>query len=87
LERMWVESISTVWGLRNRMPAPRSSRIFRHSVTSEIWGMFSMRHTPSTSSEAGIMATAAFLAPLISTSPKSGLPPRIKYFVKIVPSL
>ena len=66
-----------------RMPAPRCSRIFRDSVTSEIWGMFSIRQTPSTSSAAGMMATAAFLAPLISTSPNRGWPPCTIYFVKV----
>ena len=34
-----------------------------------IWGMFSSRQTPLTISAAGIMATAAFFAPLTSTSP------------------
>ena len=54
MERMWLASISTVWRLMTRMPAPRCSRIFRDSVTSEIWGMFSIRQTPSTSSAAGM---------------------------------
>ena len=45
------------------------------SVTSLIWGIFSMRQTPSTSRAAGMMATAAFFAPLMVTSPISGRPP------------
>ena len=43
-----------------------------------------MRQTPSTSSAAGMMATAAFFAPLISTSPNRGVPPCMIYFVKIL---
>jgi hypothetical protein len=34
-----------------------------------------------------MIATAAFFAPLISISPCSGLPPRIRYFVKPAPSI
>ena len=47
----------------------RIENIPQNSVTSLIWGIFSIRHTPSTSSEAGRMATAAFFAPLISMVP------------------
>ena len=35
---------------------------------------------------AGIMATAAFFAPLISTSPNRGLPPCTMYFVNVLTS-
>ena len=49
-------------------------------------GMFSMRQTPSTRMAAGIMATAAFFAPLISTSPNRGLPPCTMYFVNVLTS-
>ena len=38
-----------------------------------------MRQVPSTSKAAGIMPTAAFLAPLMVISPKSGCPPSIIY--------
>ena len=79
MQAMCRLSISTVWALRRRMLAPSSSRIFRLRVTSEIMGTFSMRQTPSTIRAAGMMATAAFLAPLMVTSPKSGLPPRTRY--------
>lgn len=61
--------------LMARTLAPSCSRILRHSVTSEIWGIFSIRQTPSTRRAAGIIATAAFFAPLISTSPNRGVPP------------
>ena len=37
---------------------------------------------PSTISAAGMIATAAFFAPLIFTSPNRGEPPCITYFVK-----
>ena len=60
MERMRLASISTVWRLMTRMPAPNAPESFRDSVTSEIWGMFSIRQTPSTSRAAGMMATAAF---------------------------
>ena len=74
MQAMCRLSISTVWALRRRMLAPNSSRIFRLRVTSEIMGQ-----TPSTIRAAGMMATAAFLSPLMVTSPKSGLPPRTRY--------
>ena len=45
-----------------------------------------MRHTPLTISAAGMMATAAFFAPLISTSPCRRLPPWILYFSKQITS-
>ena len=43
-----------------------------------------MRQTPSTIKAAGMMATAAFFAPLISTSPNKGFPPCTIYFVKML---
>ena len=67
--RMWVQSISTVVRSTVRISAPNSCKIFKSRVTSLIWGTFSIRQTPSTSRAAGMMATAAFFAPLISTSP------------------
>ena len=63
------QSISMAWRFSTRTFAPSSSRMEKNSVTSLIWGMFSMRQTPSTSSAAGMMATAAFFAPLTVTSP------------------
>ena len=86
MERMRLASISTVWRLMTRMPAPKCSRIFRDSVTSEIWGIFSIRQTPSTSRAAGMMATAAFLAPLISTSPNRDDHPVQYTLSKSIPS-
>lgn len=73
MERMRLASISTVWRLMTRMPAPKCSRIFRDSVTSEIWGMFSIRQTPSTSRAAGMMATAAFFCAADFDLSKQGL--------------
>ena len=47
-----------------------------------ILGTFSMRTGPSASSAAGTIATAAFFAPEMVTSPLSVLPPLMTYFVK-----
>lgn len=69
---IWRQSISTSLRLRKRTFAPSCSKILSSAVTSEIWGIFSMRQTPSTRRAAGMMATAAFFAPLMRTSPKSG---------------
>ena len=50
------------------IPAPILSKILMIRLTSL---MFSIRTTSSAKMAAGIMATAAFLAPLIFTSPNS----------------
>ena len=63
------QSMSIVFLLIMRISAPICFKILRSIVTSEICGMFSMRQTPSTINAAGIIATAAFFAPLISISP------------------
>ena len=55
--------------------APISEMMFSRIRTSEILGTFSILHTPFTSSAAGRMATAAFFAPLMVTSPFSADPP------------
>ena len=48
-------------------------------------GRFSIVHTPSIKSVAGKIATAAFFAPLIVTSPFKGVPPVITSFSKSIP--
>ncbi len=50
--------------------------------TSDISGRFSITQGPSESKTAGRMATAAFFAPLMRTSPCSGRPPFITNFSK-----
>ena len=62
-------SISIVPGHRTRTLAPSCERMVSSISVSLICGIFSIRHTPSTMSAAGMIATAAFFAPLISTSP------------------
>ena len=78
-----MQSISTVLALTARTFAPRCSSMVRSISASLICGIFSRRQTPFTMSAAGIMATAAFFAPLTSTSPYRGLPPLITYFSKV----
>ena len=64
--------------------APILLRILTMQLTSLILGIFSMRQTSCASKVAGIIATAAFFAPLISTEPHSLLPPFIISFSKTV---
>ena len=72
-----VQSISTV-SLGSRVTfAPIFSRISRRMCTSEISGTFSILQGPLTSRVAGMMATAAFFAPLMVTVPTRGRPPSI----------
>ena len=72
-------STSSVEALTRRTLAPYASIISSNIVTSWISGIFSIRHTPSTSNAAGKIAAAAFLAPLILISPNSGFAPFITY--------
>ena len=51
--------------------------------TSAILGTFSILHIPSERTTAGMIATAAFFAPLIETSPLSLFPPVITNFSKL----
>ena len=55
--------------------APISFNIVPISVTSLILGIFSILQGSSQRITPGIMATAAFFAPLIVTSPFKGFPP------------
>ena len=65
--------------------APSPSNISQDFFTSLILGRFSIEQTPSIKSVAGKIATAAFLAPLIVTSPYKGVFPVITNFSKIIP--
>ena len=67
--RTSVQSISTVFLFTSLIFAPRCSRMVMSMSASLIWGIFSSRQTPFTIRAAGIIATAAFFAPLTSTSP------------------
>src|SRR5699024_8178663 len=62
--------------------APSSLRIWSEAITSLIQGRFSIRHLSAARIVAGRMATAAFLAPPMTTSPERALPPRITNFSK-----
>ena len=80
--RTSVQSISTAFLFTSFIFAPRCSRIVMSISASLIWGIFSRRQVPLTIRAAGIIATAAFFAPLTSTSPYKGLPPLITYLSK-----
>ena len=67
---VFIDAGTTTLELVRALTGP--SGLLSSAVTSEIWGIFSMRQTPSTRRAAGMMATAAFFAPLMCTSPKSG---------------
>ena len=55
--------------------APSFSKISHDIFTSLIFGKFSIVHVPSIKSVAGSIATAAFYAPFIITSPFNGVGP------------
>ena len=57
--------------------APKVSKILQYVLTSLIFGRFSILQTPFISKVAGKIATAAFFAPLITTSPFSLVGPLI----------
>src|SRR5699024_12472399 len=65
-----------------RMLAPSSRRICSEAITSLMQARFSIRHLSAARMVAGRMATAAFLAPPMTTSPERGVPPRITNFSK-----
>ena len=64
---------------------PKLSKISQYDFTSLILGRFSIVHIPFTNNVAGIMATAAFFAPLIFTSPRKGVGPVITNFSNLIP--
>ena len=55
--------------------APSPSRIILRLSTSAMFGRFSRTHGSPARIAAGMIATAAFFAPLIVTVPSSRLPP------------
>ena len=63
-----------------RILAPRALRICSDTATSLMSGRFSMTHLSAARMVAGKIATAAFFAPLMETSPMRGLPPLITNF-------
>ena len=63
--------------------APISVNMSQYNLTSLILGKFSIVQVPFINNVAGIIATAAFYAPLITTSPFRGVFPVITSFSKI----
>ena len=80
-----LDAVERYSNLSRRICAPISLRISNRRRTSEISGTFSTWHTPLTSRVAGRMATAAFFAPEMETSPWSGCPPSMIYLIKKIP--
>ena len=78
-------SICTVFFDFHSIFAPNFSNIEQDIFTSLIFGTFSIVHSPSINSVAGIIATAAFFAPLIFTSPVSLVGPSITNLSKTIP--
>ena len=68
-EAIFLVSISTLLLAIQLTFAPNFSKIVQDNFTSLILGIFSIIEIPLTSNAAGSMATAAFFAPLIVTSP------------------
>ena len=67
-----LESTVIVLGPTHSILAPRALRISQEILTSLIFGTFSIVQIPSIKRVAGKIATAAFFAPLITTSPLRG---------------
>ena len=65
--------------------APISSNILHKICTSLMLGRLFIVQTPSINNVAGKIATAAFFAPFISTSPFKGVGPVITNFSKLIP--
>lgn len=77
---MFLASTSSVFSAIFFIFTPIASRISHVASMSLMFGTFSSVHTPFTSSVAGSIATAAFFAPLIVTSPFSLVFPFYYYF-------
>ena len=84
---MFLESTCTVCRFIHVIFIPSDSSISKYDFTSLIFGKFSIVQSPLISIVAGIMATAAFFAPLIFTSPRRGVGPVITNFSKIIPPI
>lgn len=88
MERMRLASISTVWRLMTRMPAPKCSRIFRDSVTSEIWGIFSIRQDPVHQQSGGNDGNGGVFGAADLYFTKQGMTTPVQYTLsKSIPSL
>ena len=75
----------TSWSEFHVTTEPRLFNISQYNFTSLILGKFSMVQTPLISKVAGIIATAAFFAPLMTTSPFKGVFPVMTSFSKTIP--
>ena len=85
---MCEESSSIVDLFINLTFVPISLSIRKISVTSDILGTFSIRQTPCDKIVAGIIATAAFLAPLTDIFPINLFPPVKMYLsIQYIPSI
>ena len=79
---IFLESIVISCGESQVILAPNSSKISQYNFTSLILGRFSIRQVPFINRAAGRIATAAFFAPLIVTSPLRWVGPFIISFSK-----
>ena len=82
---IFLVSIVISFGLFQVIFAPRPASISHDFFTSLMLGRFYIVHIPSIKSVAGKIATAAFFAPLIVTSPFKGVPPVMTNFSKSIP--
>ena len=73
------------FGLFQVIFAPSSSKIWQDICTSLMFGKLLIVQIPSIKSVAGNIATAAFFAPFISTSPFRGVGPVITNFSNYIP--
>ena len=81
---MFLASIVTSFFPFQVTLAPNSSNILQEILTSLIYGKLLIVQIPSTNNAAGSIATAAFFAPLIVTSPDRRVPPLITNFSKYI---
>ena len=65
--------------------APNSDKILHEIFTSLMLGTFSIVHVPFINRAAGNIATAAFFAPFIVTSPRRFVGPFINNFSNCIP--
>lgn len=84
---MFLESTWIVCLFIHVILIPKVFNISQYDFTSLILGKFSIVQTPLIKIVAGIIATAAFFAPLIVTSPRRGVGPVITNFSKLIPPI
>ena len=83
---IFLVSIVTSLGVFQVNFAPNSCNILHEIFTSLIAGILEIVQIPSINNVAGIIATAAFFAPLIITSPLRRVPPCITNLSKRITS-